>query len=122
MRARMARYKDLAFEHPDSGLMVELHWRLFQNPYLLRGDDLDAREPMQLVPGASVAGSASRWASSRGSAPRPRSHSARNAGSPSGSRASARSTSSEITFPEPSQMPLSGASRSSSPPASAGAL
>ena len=55
MRARMARYKDLAFENPDSGLMVELHWRLFQNPYLLRGDDLDAREPMQLVPGASVA-------------------------------------------------------------------
>ncbi|MEG8053171.1 nucleotidyltransferase family protein [Sphingomonas aerolata] len=55
MRARMARYKDLAFENPDPGLMVELHWRLFQNPYLLRGDDLDAREPMQLVPGASVA-------------------------------------------------------------------
>lgn len=54
MRARMARYKDLAFQHPDSGLMVELHWRLFQNPYLLRGDDLDARAPMQLVPGASV--------------------------------------------------------------------
>ena len=55
LRARMARYKDLAFEHPDTGILIELHWRLFQNPYLLRGADLDAQAQMQLVPGASVA-------------------------------------------------------------------
>lgn len=54
LRARMARYKDIAFEHPDTGILVELHWRLFQNPYLLRGADLDRHAQMQLVPGASV--------------------------------------------------------------------
>lgn len=56
MRARMARYKDLVFEHPDSGAVVELHWRLFQNPHLLRGPDLDRREPLELLPGVVVHG------------------------------------------------------------------
>ena len=59
------------------------------------------------------AGSESRCASSRAFPPRASSHSATNASRPSGSRASARRTSSAITLPEPSQMPFSGASRSS---------
>ena len=77
--------------------------------------DRAAREPLRVV-----AGRARRAARERvevGVEPRvaaaASSHSARNAGRPSGSRASARRTSSEITLPEPSQIPLSGASRSS---------
>lgn len=54
MRARMARYKDFVFEHPITGTVVELHWRLFQNRYLLRGKDLDRRTTIELHPGARV--------------------------------------------------------------------
>jgi len=37
MRARMGRYKDIVFRNPATGIIVELHWRLFQNPWLMRG-------------------------------------------------------------------------------------
>src|SRR6185437_8749492 len=53
----------------------------------------------------------SRCASSRASAPAASEHSSRKAGNSSGSRTIARSTSSAATFPEPSQIEFSGASR-----------
>ncbi len=35
MRRFLARNKDFIFEHPESGVVVELHWRLFQNKWIL---------------------------------------------------------------------------------------
>jgi len=54
MSARMRRNKDVAFENSAKGMKVELHWRLFQNPYLMGDVDLSAFEPSAITPGESV--------------------------------------------------------------------
>src|SRR5436305_109165 len=61
--------------------------------------------------GTSSAWSESTWASSRRSAPRVLASSARRDSPASGSFPSARSTSRQMTLPEPSQIEFSGASR-----------
>ncbi len=48
MRARLSRYKDMVFEHPGNGSLIELHWRLFQNPFLLRGAERAHTVPLTL--------------------------------------------------------------------------
>lgn len=48
MKARLGRYKDMVFEHPDTGLLIELHWRLFQNPRHFRVRLERTRETMPL--------------------------------------------------------------------------
>ena len=34
LRSYLAHQKDFAFEHPETGLVIDLHWRLFRNPWL----------------------------------------------------------------------------------------
>lgn len=55
MKARLSRYKDIVFEHPDTGILIELHWRLFQNPRLFRVKLARTREPMPMRSRATVA-------------------------------------------------------------------
>lgn len=54
LKERMARHKDLVFVHPKSGAVIELHWRLFQNPYIMAGAERGPFEPMTLLGGAAV--------------------------------------------------------------------
>lgn len=54
LKDRMARHKDLVFVHPKSGAVIELHWRLFQNPYILARAEDGPFEPMTLLGGATV--------------------------------------------------------------------
>lgn len=48
-----ARDKDLAMHHADTGMIVELHWRLFQNPRVLGDAALSARQ-IDLLAGCPV--------------------------------------------------------------------
>jgi hypothetical protein len=34
LRSYLAHQKDFSFEHPDTGVVIDLHWRLFRNPWL----------------------------------------------------------------------------------------
>ena len=34
LRSYLAHQKDFSFEHPETGLVIDLHWRLFRNPWL----------------------------------------------------------------------------------------
>jgi Uncharacterised nucleotidyltransferase/Transglutaminase-like superfamily len=34
LRSYLAHQKDFSFEHPESGTIIDLHWRLFRNPFL----------------------------------------------------------------------------------------
>ncbi len=34
LRSYMAHQKDFSYEHPETGLVIDLHWRLFRNPWL----------------------------------------------------------------------------------------
>jgi hypothetical protein len=38
------RQKDIVYQHPSKGLVVEIHWRLFDNPHLLRFEDNGRRD------------------------------------------------------------------------------
>jgi hypothetical protein len=34
LRSYLAHQKDFSFEHPETGTIIDLHWRLFRNPFL----------------------------------------------------------------------------------------
>jgi hypothetical protein len=34
LRSYLAHQKDFSFEHPETGVVIDLHWRLFRNPWL----------------------------------------------------------------------------------------
>jgi len=34
LRSYLAHQKDFSYEHPETGLVIDLHWRLFRNPWL----------------------------------------------------------------------------------------
>lgn len=44
----LRRQKDLVYEHAAKGLMVEIHWRLFDNPHLLRFEDHGRRDKVAI--------------------------------------------------------------------------
>jgi hypothetical protein len=46
--------KDFAYHHPDTGHIVELHWRLFDNPALMPVGLLGEPETIAILPGFSV--------------------------------------------------------------------
>lgn len=52
--APRAHEKDLALHHPETRMIVELHWRLFQNPRVL-ADAAHSHRRADLLPGRSVA-------------------------------------------------------------------
>lgn len=54
MRDRLARHKDMVFWNATSGLTIELHWRLFQNPRILPTVTPAMAVPIDLLPGAPV--------------------------------------------------------------------
>lgn len=54
VKAWMARHKDIVFAKPDDDTVVELHWRLFQNPYLMPKAADGPLTTLALLPGAMV--------------------------------------------------------------------
>ncbi len=54
VRAWMAHHKDVVFVHPDDETVVELHWRLFQNSYLMPNTVEGPLTRLALFPGADV--------------------------------------------------------------------
>jgi hypothetical protein len=55
LRLLMPLRKDLGFVHQDSGMRVELHWRLFLNPHAMAGEST-IRAASRVVPLAGAAG------------------------------------------------------------------
>jgi hypothetical protein len=41
LQSYLAHQKDFSFEHPETGLVIDLHWRLFRNPWLPANARLD---------------------------------------------------------------------------------
>jgi hypothetical protein len=46
--------KDFAYQHPETNRIVELHWRLFDNPALMPTELLPEPEEIAILPGFSV--------------------------------------------------------------------
>jgi len=51
----LRRQKDLVYEQAAKGLVVEIHWRLFDNPHLLRFEDHGRRDSIAISAQFSVA-------------------------------------------------------------------
>lgn len=54
LHRRLARYKDLAFQRNDGGTIVELHWRLFENPYIFFGAENEPVERLAIGANATI--------------------------------------------------------------------
>jgi hypothetical protein len=54
VRRWIRRQKDIVYQHPGKGLMVELHWRLFDNPHLLPYEEHGRRDTISLAPDFTV--------------------------------------------------------------------
>jgi len=48
------RQKDIVFQHPAKRFVVEIHWRLFDNPHLLRFEDHGRRDTISISPDFAV--------------------------------------------------------------------
>ena len=41
LRSYLAHQKDFSYEHPSAGVVIDLHWRLFRNPFLPSNAGID---------------------------------------------------------------------------------